>query len=174
MSKLVSEEYLEVLNKVHSNGEWGRQAGVLLGGLAPFIREWNTDTVLDYGAGAGSFKRNLHRVELDHINVIEYEPGIPEKSNPPQPQNYVICIDVLEHIEPELIDNVLADLDRVTLKEGIFSIDLGPANRILPDGRNAHLLIKPKEWWQEKLEKYWTVKEFGTVEGSYRVIVTKK
>jgi hypothetical protein len=29
-----------------------------------------------------------------------------------------------------------------------------PAKNILPDGRNPHLIIEGKEWWREKLSKY--------------------
>jgi hypothetical protein len=32
-----------------------------------------------------------------------------------------------------------------------------PARELLPDGRNAHLIIQPPEWWVEQLKKYgWT------------------
>ena len=55
----------------------------------------------------------------------------------------VCCIDVLEHIEPELIDNVIFDLSTIVIKFGFFSIHQGPAGKILLDGRNAHLIQKP-------------------------------
>jgi len=69
----------------------------------------------------------------------------------------VTCIDVLEHIEPELLENVLDDLQRVVDKYGLFTIHTGPAQKILPDGRNAHLIQQPLAWWSEKLIKRFTI-----------------
>ena len=67
-----------------------------------------------------------------------YEPSRPDWAATPQAAERVACIDVLEHIEPDLLDNVLDDLQRVTKRWGIFTVHTGLAKRILPDGRNAH------------------------------------
>ena len=84
-----------------------------------------------------------------------------------------MCIDVLEHVEPELIDNVLDDLQRVTSKKGYFTISCRPASKILKDGRNAHILIQPKEWWKKKLEPRFKIIEEGwdPSDRNYKVIV---
>jgi hypothetical protein len=63
----------------------------------------------------------------------------------------VACIDVLEHIEPHLLDNVLDDLRRVTRDLLFVTVDCGPAVKVLPDGRNAHLIQQPPSWWLPKL-----------------------
>jgi hypothetical protein len=62
----------------------------------------------------------------------------------------VCCIDVLEHIEPDLLDNVLDDLKRVTKRIGFFTVSTSPAEKTLPDGRNAHLIQAAPEWWLPK------------------------
>ena len=31
-------------------------------------------------------------------------------------------------------------------------IDTQPANKILTDGRNAHLIIENEDWWRERLQ----------------------
>ena len=49
------------------------------------------------------------------LRIYHYDPAIPEWSAPPAPRRFVACIDVLEHIEPDLLDNVLDDLKRVVL-----------------------------------------------------------
>ena len=51
---------------------------------------------------------------------------LPELSAAPQPCAFVVCIDVLEHIEPELLGNVLDDLQRVTAGLGVFTVHTGP------------------------------------------------
>lgn len=67
----------------------------------------------------------------------------------------VACVDVLEHIEPDLLDNVLDDMTRVTEVILFASIDTGPAMKSLSDGRNAHLIQQPMSWW---LPKFWARK----------------
>jgi hypothetical protein len=63
----------------------------------------------------------------------------------------VVCTDVLEHIEPELIDNVLDHLKDLTRKVAFLAIATRPARKNLADGRNAHLIIQPSSWWLAKL-----------------------
>jgi len=69
----------------------------------------------------------------------------------PEPHDLVCCIDVLEHIEPECLEDVLDDLVRVTLKNLFVNVSTSLAIQILPDGRNAHLIVEPCRWWMEKL-----------------------
>jgi hypothetical protein len=64
---------------------------------------------------------------------------------------------VLEHIEPELLDNVLDDLKRCALKGVFLTINMRPAYKTLADGRNAHLIQKPIEWWLPKLMERWDI-----------------
>jgi hypothetical protein len=65
---------------------------------------------------------------------------------------------VLEHIEPELLDNVLDDLQRLTLRAAMCTVHTGAAVKFLPDGRNAHLIQQPPEWWLPKFEARFDVK----------------
>jgi hypothetical protein len=69
----------------------------------------------------------------------------------------VVCTDVLEHIEPELLDFVLDDLRRVTRKVGFFVIHTGASTKTLADGRNTHLIQQPREWWHLKLARFFRV-----------------
>ena len=81
---------------------------------------------------------------------------------PPRTAELVCCIDVLEHIEPNFVDNVLHDLERITENLGFFSIHMGPAEKILPDGRNAHIIQKPASWWLPIISKYFEVVHLET------------
>ena len=94
-----------------------------------------------------------------------------------KPAGLVCCIDVLEHIEPKLLDNVLKELARITNGLGFFTIHMGPAGKVLSDGRNAHLIQKPTSWWLPKLCNYFKInnmqlhKVFGK---RFMVIVSPK
>jgi hypothetical protein len=41
----------------------------------------------------------------------------------------------------------------------LFVIATPPAEKILPDGRNAHLIQEPITWWMPKLEARWVVSQ---------------
>ena len=170
--KLITKEYAELLAWEHANtpGKWGQTAKMYVPAIVQHSRgktQW-----LDYGAGHGGLGIAVREQYGDQIDIAEYEPSRPN-SLPPEPKPYVVCIDVLEHIEPDLIDNVLADLQRVTIEDGYFTISCRPASKILKDGRNAHILIQPPEWWQAKLkERFRIVREdWEPGDKNYRVVV---
>lgn len=109
---------------------------------------------MDYGSGAQcNLARNL---KANHkVTYQAYDPGVPRFSKPAIPAEMVACIDVLEHVEPEYLDNVLDDLCRLTEGIAFLSIDTGPAMKVLSDGRNAHLTQQPMSWWLPKIWDRW-------------------
>lgn len=105
--------------------------------------------LLDYGAGKGRLAQNLKPQRS--VRVTMYDPAIPAWSELPKPHDMVACIDVLEHIEPSCLDDVLDHLQSLVLRLGFFTVHTGPAVKVLPDGRNAHLIQEPAGWWLPKL-----------------------
>jgi 2-polyprenyl-3-methyl-5-hydroxy-6-metoxy-1,4-benzoquinol methylase len=174
VSNLLSEEYREQLEQIHSSTKWGATARGKWKQIVKIAESIEEINILDYGAGQGGFKKKLQEEIPNTYNVIEYEPGRKELSASPEPQNYVICIDVLEHVEPELVDNVLDDLKRVTLKRGFFTVSTRLAHRKLPDGRNAHLTVEPIEWWKDKINKRFNILKFAPYENGGEFIVEAK
>jgi hypothetical protein len=61
---------------------------------------------------------------------------------------------VLEHVEPDLLTNVLIDIRGYADKAVYLVISTRPASKFLADGRNAHLIVKPAAWWQEVLTQH--------------------
>jgi len=147
---LLTEEYRQLLAQKHGTGGWkDPAAGQYVDIIIKHAQELGETRLLDYGSGGGGLKRIL--TERGGYEVTEYEPSREDLMHNNTPHNYVVSIDVLEHIEPDLLDNVLDDLQRVTLKGGYFTVSTRAAGQQLPDGRNAHLIIKPFEWWKEKI-----------------------
>lgn len=111
--------------------------------------------ILDYGAGRNLLNEALaKRAEQDQYeaNFWAYDPAVPEYSAMPSPAHFVACTDVLEHVEPECLDDVLAHLRQLTLKQAFFLIALAPARKtVLADGRNPHLSLHPPETWLVKI-----------------------
>jgi len=48
---------------------------------------------------------------------------------------------------------VLAHLFQLTLVGAFFLIAMRKANKILPDGRNAHLIIEDSGFWVSRVER---------------------
>lgn len=119
------------------------------------VEKLGFDDILDYGCGKGS---------LDFPNIKRYDPGVEEFKEDPPEADLVVCTDVLEHIEPDLIDNVLSHIQSKMRKKGYFTIGLDEANKKLPDGRNAHVLIRPIDWWIEKLSEYFRVESYEVIQ----------
>ncbi len=146
----ISESYKQEQRKLHeSNPNYGVASVEFAPFVSNLINNLGIRKVLDYGAGKGRLGQNL---EVNHpVTVTLYDPGIPGIDVSPDPHELVCCIDVLEHIEPEYLDAVLDDLQRLVTRVGFFTIHTGPAVKILSDGRNAHLIQEGPEWWLPKL-----------------------
>jgi hypothetical protein len=152
----ISQEYLEQQQTLHQNPNYGIASLSFAPIVADFIRQTGVCSVSDYGAGKQNLLVGLKSAGIDSIDYYPYDPAFKEYGEP-KVADLVCCIDVLEHIEPDKLENVLLDLARITVNFGFFSIHMGPAGKILSDGRNAHLIQEPSSWWLPKLSKYFEV-----------------
>ena len=112
------------------------------------------DDILDYGCGKGTLCKALGRP------IAEYDPAVPGKDTEPDPHDYVVCTDVLEHIEPDCLGDVLADIASKMRIGGFLVIATRPAKKVLPDGRNAHLIVESWEWWRKRLEEHMRIVDY--------------
>jgi hypothetical protein len=151
---MLSSNYRQQLEQIHTDDRWGVVGWTQGGYINQLRQQHHCASVLDYGSGHGSLARWFYKnsVELD---LREYEPGIAAKSSLPTPADLVVCVDVMEHVEPEYVGDVLDHIQSLAHKCVYFSIDTAPAERLLPDGRNAHLVQKPSKWWRKQLNTRW-------------------
>jgi hypothetical protein len=171
---LITEEYRKLQSDLHRNPEYGVASVEYAPLVAQVMQTVNTRELLDYGAGKGRLADTLREMFDEEFVIHHYDPAIPQWSMPPQPCRFVTCIDVLEHIEPGLIENVLDDLKRVTAHVGLFTIHTFAAGKVLADGRNAHLIQKPPSWWLPKLMERFDLNHFTRVPNGFWVLVEKK
>ena len=154
---LISDKYREQQRALHERADYGIASLRYAPLVAQAVERAGVNELLDYGAGKGRLAPKLEEILKRPLKVHQYDPAIPELSAAPQPCAFVVCIDVLEHIEPELLGNVLNDLRRVTARFGVFTVHTGPAQKFLPDGRNAHLTQQPVPWWRERLQRHFEI-----------------
>ena len=159
---LLSEAYRKTQAAMHERYEYGTASIAYAPTVAKLMNANRFAELLDYGAGRGNLMKAIsaERMVSYPFDYRPYEPANPEWSAEPWPSDFVACIDVLEHVEPDCLDAVLDDLHRVTIGVGFFTVACGPARKVLPDGRNAHLIQQPPDWWLPKLMKRFDMRLF--------------
>jgi len=173
-SNLISEEYRKMQEELHRNPEYGVVSIHFAPLVADVMKQLGTDELLDYGAGKGRLAFALEEMLNRPLNIHHYDPAIPQWSTRPEPCALVTCIDVLEHIEPELLDNVLDDLRRVTAHTGLFTVHTKPAVKVLLDGRNAHLIQRPPSWWLPRVLERFDLVQFSRIPMGFFVVVERQ
>lgn len=166
----ISEDYAKQLNQLHS-----KKKLVLGHGVSPpqklveVIKKYNPDTILDFGCGTGNMLKVVQETFPD-FKVLGYDPGTDNYKNfPEHPIDLIYSTDVLEHIEPEFVDETL---DNLFLSADIqyHNIACFPAKKKLPDGRNCHLIVEEPNWWLEKIRNIIEGKMTIEYASSYEVL----
>jgi hypothetical protein len=172
---LISDDYRAQQKHLHENTVYGVASAQFAPLVAKLIDQYAVSELLDYGAGSRlTLIRTISEKRLckNKFDYHPYEPAVEQYAATPEPRDMVACIDVLEHIEPDCLDAVLDDLKRCTLRVGLFSVHCGPANKRLPDGRNAHLIQEPPEWWLPKITDRFTLQTFQRTDEGFTVLVS--
>lgn len=177
-ARLISDAYREQQEALHATNTYGT-AGVHYGPLvAQIIEKLEITHLLDYGCGSKmSLLKSLQPLLKGKLTYQGYDPGagIEELASAPIPAQMVCCIDVLEHIEPEYLDNVLDHIASLTEVVTLLTIHTGPALKTLTDGRNAHLTQQEMDWWLPKLWSRWDLQTVQrTHEHGFHVIAYAK
>jgi hypothetical protein len=171
---LISPEYVELNRELHArNPNYGTSGPRCAKAADHVARHVEAKTVLDYGCGKGMLKAAMERGGWDHAlvqpilpyEILEYDPAVEGKTEKPIAADLVVCSDVLEHIEPECLDDVLDDLRNIAQRAVLLFVGTRPAKKTLIDGRNAHLIVKPSTWWLHKILERWELKRFDDYSG---------
>lgn len=136
--------------------------------LRTLVQQHQAKSLLDYGCGKGKqFTPGGAKTLLSKLKVYAeswqealgvdllhgYDPAVPSFAiRPSERFDGVYCCDVLEHIAEPDIPWVLDDIFSYAQTFVFLTVATLPAKKNLPDGRNAHVTIKDKAWWLEKVE----------------------
>lgn len=163
---LISESYRELNRQLHSdNPRFGVSGKRYVKAVEHLSESYGSREILDYGCGKRTLEAKLG------FPITNYDPCLPGLDVLPEPHDIVICTDVLEHIEPECLEDVLKDLRRCTKKVALLLIATRPAGKTLADGRNAHLIQQPYEWWRDEIVRTgFAVLHTHPMEGEFMVL----
>jgi hypothetical protein len=161
---LITPEYRAQQEHLHATTNYGTASAQYAPLVAQIVDNLQISHLLDYGSGAKmTLARTMfdpassQRPKLEHIEpgakfkYQAYDAGVPKLADPPIPAQMVCCIDVLEHVEPDCLDDVLNHLKSLTEAVLFVTVHTGPAAKVLPDGRNAHINQQPMSYWLPKL-----------------------
>ena len=175
--KLVSDPYKKLLEDLHLSSRKGFGGKVKpLKQLAEYLEQWKPKTFLDYGCGKGAMLESI-AASYPNMKCTGYDPGWGRYRRMPEGKfECVMCVDVLEHVEPKFLDNVLKHINQLSTKYIWICVDTIPAKKKLVDGRNAHLIIKHNWWIIEKLQALdgeFIFEHFSEIKGKYYVAIDK-
>lgn len=163
-----SPEYAALQTRFHQErSDYGISGMRYADQIMQLAKSMNTRDILDYGCGKATLQKNIP------FPIQNYDPFIEEYNHAPHPAELVVCTDVMEHIEPEFVASVLAEINGLTNKLAFFQIATGPASKVLPDGRNAHLIQQSGNFWLTKLiEAHFSIRQFQDMGKGLIVICT--
>lgn len=147
--KTISNEYQYLISNVTFSNSLIKYSFI-----SDFISTYTPKSIIDYGCARGNIIQKI-KCDFPFIDTVDgYDPGVAEFNTlPTKTYECLICNDVLEHIEPELLANTVNTIENLFYKSAWLIIACYPAKKKLADGRNAHLIIESPEWWINFLEK---------------------
>jgi hypothetical protein len=166
----ISEAYRKLQQDLHTNPNYGVASLQFAPIVADIIRQSKARSISDYGAGKKNLLKGLAAAGITGFDYYPYDPAFPEYGEP-KPADLVCCIDVLEHIELEFLPSILQDLRDITIKHGFFTVHTGKAEKVLTDGRNAHLIQQPASWWLPKMCEHFEIEHVQRATNGFWLLV---
>jgi hypothetical protein len=158
MPKRISKEYCAQNVRLHAADRvFGAGGHKWAARVISYLDTSHARSFLDYGCGKGTLTDFIaDRIHLTRLSsstsIRRYDPAtFPDE---PVPAEFVTCLDVLEHIEPLLLENVLSHIASLISRQGLLAISLKASDKTLPDGRNAHLIVEGQHWWLDTLRPH--------------------
>lgn len=122
------------------------------------IQEQKPFNILDYGCGKGwQYTDNEVHKEWGVPRPTLYDPYVEGYSKLPGVSakyfDLVLCVDVIEHILPEEVDDILHEV--MFLGNFVyFHIDTKPAQKTFSCGTNFHVSLHSEQEWLDKIRKH--------------------
>lgn len=145
---LITEKSLRKFKRLHKTVEYGASGHKQAEIIKKLVEKCKFESVLDYGCGKGTLASHLS------FPIWEYDPAIEGKDTQPRQADLVVCIDVLDEVEKENLEDVICDLKGLTKKVGYF-------------------IVKDKSF-VKPLSKYFGVASVKEFEGKIQILVGPK
>ncbi len=136
----------------------------------PQLETFSIQSLVDVGTGNGAFPRQAAEKGIRSVAGVDFASlpngqGVrwfkaPAHDLPFDDGDFqwLTSFDMLEHLIPGEVDEVLDEFRRVSSVGWLFSISYRKSHTQLD--WDLHLTVRPKDWWKEKLGRYGDVAEF--------------
>ena len=130
----------------------------------PIIQKLTPRFVVDFGCGRNDLVRDLRRLGIDGLGVDFAFPDA-DLARPMHKTalhagiaDVVTSFDALEHLLPEDVNPVLAEMRRVAKPSGhfVFSICTRPSKTTVA-GEGLHPTVRQLDWWLDRIGRVATV-----------------
>lgn len=123
--------------------------------LLPHVRTLRPTSAIHYGSCQGKLIELLRHAGI--TRVVRYDPNVPALSRRPRGfYDLLISVDLLEHVPPEEIDVVLAEMAALA-REAIIVVDTRSAKA---NGRlKGETTLQSHDWWQTRLRSHFAYVE---------------
>ena len=130
----------------------------------PIIQKLKPRFVVDFGCGRNDLVRDLRRLGVDGLGVDFAFPDadlvrpMHKTALHAGVADVVTSFDALEHLLPEDVDAVLAEMRRVAKPRGhcVFSICTRPSKTTVA-GEGLHPTVRQLDWWLDRIGRVATV-----------------
>jgi hypothetical protein len=139
---VISDAGLALHRRLHTDQSYGTEGYGYAQIVANLAKSIEANSILDYGCGKGSLAHAMS------YPIWEYDPAVAGKEAYPKPADLVVCSNVLECVEPTMLEAVLADLARCTKQVAYI---------VLYGQREAICTQKGREWWDARLSAHFKV-----------------
>lgn len=125
--------------------------------------------IIDFGCGSGRATKMLVECGYDVLgidfahNCLDDGADVPFIcanlwSLPPdiKPADWGYCCDVLEHIPPEKVDDVIASIADLVMTGAFFNISFRRDDFGTCIGETLHLTVRPQQWWCDQLNNHFS------------------
>tara|TARA_R110001583_G_scaffold11926_17_gene53287 strand:+ start:435 stop:974 length:540 start_codon:yes stop_codon:yes gene_type:complete len=149
-NKHLIDQYKILHNQKEGYGNGYNDTTLNLDHLSNFLSVYESKMILDYGCGKGDLTKYLNK----SYTCYGYDPAIEEFDNEYRGIDFdtIVCLDVLEHIPEAELDALLNNIKSYNVDSLYFIVSTRYAKTKLPDGRNCHETVKPKDWWKNLFE----------------------
>lgn len=130
----------------------------------PLIERLAPRSVIDIGCAGGVFPRLLHERGIRPVTGVDFvlpdtvapAPGLsfveaPAHATGLETVDMVTSFDMLEHLLPEEVDEVLREFRRLARRWVLVSICYRPSRRTAM-GEGLHMTVRSEKWWMARLQ----------------------
>lgn len=150
-----------------------------------WMRPADGTSFIDFGCGAGQAAHAIHDlghpITLVDISADAYRGNLPfvqaclwELPDSLMPADHATCNDVMEHLPPEKVADVLDAIAVRTKVSAFFQIALFKEHFGDQIGQVLHLSVFPPKWWQRRILRSFASAEFRMASGGRHLLAVAR